>query len=70
MNRVPDLSQRVVKTYPAHGDMRLFRLAAATEFNCSRCEATKTAELVAVLSGDWNRLLCNGCYGKLVSEKQ
>ncbi len=23
---------------------------------------------VTVLFGDWNRLLCNGCHGKLLSE--
>jgi hypothetical protein len=67
---MPDLSTQVVKTYPAEREMQLFRLAVATEFNCSRCQATKTAKLVAVLSRDWNRLLCNGCYGKLLSEKQ
>ena len=60
-----DLAKQVVKTYPAQGEMQLFRLAAATEFTCSRCQSTKTAKLVAVVSGDWNRLLCNGSYGKL-----
>jgi hypothetical protein len=66
---MPDLAKQVVKTYPAQGEMQLFRLAGATEFNCSRCQNTKTAKLVAVVSGDWNRLLCNGCYGKLLSEQ-
>lgn len=64
-----DLDTQVVTTYPAQGEMQLFRLAAATEFACSRCQETKTAKLVAVVSGDWNRLLCNGCYGKLLSAR-
>ena len=50
---MPDLAKQVVKTYPAQGDMQLFRLAATTEFVCSRCQQTKTAKLVAVVSGDW-----------------
>ena len=62
------LSPELAAKYPAQGDMQLFRLAAATEFNCSRCQSTKSAKLVAVVAGDWNRLLCNGCYGKLLSE--
>ena len=64
-----DLAKQVVKTYPAQGEMQLFRLAGATEFDCSRCQTTKTAKLAAVVSGDWKRLLCNGCYGKLLSEQ-
>jgi hypothetical protein len=63
-----DLQKQVVKTYPPKGDMQLMRLDAATEFLCSRCKTTKKAKLVAVVSGDWNQLLCNGCYGKLLSE--
>jgi hypothetical protein len=45
------------------------RLSAATEFHFSRCKTAKKANLVAVISGNWNELLCNGCYGKLLSEK-
>ena len=67
---MPDLAKQVVKTYPAQGEIQLFRLASATDFKCSRCQITKAAKLVAVVSGEWNRLLCNGCYGELLSEKE
>ena len=62
-----DLAKLVVKTYARQGEMQLVRLAVASEFHCSRCDTTKKAKLVAVVSGDWNRLLCNGCYGELLS---
>ena len=64
-----DLSKEVMKTYPPKGNLQLNRLNAATEFHCSRCKITKKAKLVAVVSGSWNELLCNGCYGKLLSER-
>ncbi len=66
---MPDLQKQVAKTYPPQGTLQLNRLSAATEFHCSRCKTTKKARLVAVVSGHWNELLCNGCYGKLLSER-
>lgn len=42
-------------------------MAAATAFVCFRCGSEKKAKLVTVLAGDWDRLLCNGCYGRLLS---
>lgn len=60
---------QVVNAYPPKGNLQLMRLKAATEFPCSRCKTTKKAKLVAVVSDNWNELLCNGCYGKLLSER-
>ena len=62
-----DLARVVIKTYSRQGEIQLVRLAVASEFHCSRCDKPKKAKLVAVVSGDWNRLLCNGCYGELLS---
>jgi hypothetical protein len=61
------VAKLVVKTYARQGEMQLVRLAVASEFHCYRCDKTKKAKLVAVVSGDWERLLCNGCYGELLS---
>jgi carbon storage regulator CsrA len=66
---MPDLQNQVVQTYPPNGNLQLMRLDTATDFDCSRCKTTKRAKLVAVVGGDWNKLLCNGCYGKLLSER-
>ena len=60
---MPDLAKQVVKTYPAQGEMQLFRLAGATEFNCSRCQTTKTAKLVAVVSGIGTGCCATGAMG-------
>ena len=61
-----ELAKLVIKTYSRQGEMQLVGLRVASEFRCSRCNKTKKAKLVAVMSGDWNRLLCNGCYGELL----
>ncbi len=57
----------VVKTYPPRGPLQQYRLAASTSFLCSRCGIGKTSKLVTTVQADWERLLCNGCYGYLLS---
>ena len=57
----------VVKTYPQRGPLQQYRLAATTSFPCFRCGQAKTSKLVTVYRCDWDRLLCNGCYGRLLS---
>lgn len=34
---------------------------------CFRCGIGKTSKLVSTVKADWGRLLCNGCYGRLLS---
>src|SRR6516162_5021161 len=57
----------VVKTYGRRGPLQQYRLAASTSFLCSRCGTDKTSKLVTTVQDDWDRLLCNGCYGLLLS---
>ncbi len=57
----------VVKTYPSRGLWRQYRLAKATPFTCNRCELQKTVKLVVIIDNKWDALLCNGCYGLLLS---
>lgn len=56
----------VTKTYPARGPLQQFRLPL-TDFTCLRCQEAKRSKLLAIFSGDWAHPLCNGCYGKLLS---
>ena len=57
----------IVKTYPPRGPLSQFRLERATPFACFRCGQEKKAKLVTVYADDWSRVLCNGCYGCLLS---
>lgn len=57
----------IVKQYPSRGPMQQFRFKEATAFRCFRCGSTKTSKLIVVYGQDWNRRLCNGCYGRLLS---
>jgi hypothetical protein len=66
---MPELAKLVIKAFPEHGNMQLMRLRMAVEFHCSRCDAAKRADLLAVVSGDWQRLLCKACYLELLSEQ-
>jgi hypothetical protein len=57
----------VTRTYAQRGPLQQYRVAAATSFSCFRCGRTKTSKLVTVFRRDWGHLLCNGCYGRLLS---
>lgn len=61
------LPSEIVKTYPQRGAMQQFRISELTAFHCFRCGQSKKSRLVVVYENDWNRLLCNGCYGRLLS---
>lgn len=57
----------VINTYPRRGPLQQYRLAVSTSFLCSRCGTGKTSKLISTVDADWDRLLCNGCYGRLLS---
>jgi hypothetical protein len=56
-----------IKEYPRRGSMQQFRFADRCSFACFRCGGAKVSRLLVVYSGNWDKLLCNGCYGRLLS---
>ena len=44
------------------------RSEKATEFYCSRCEKNKKAKNTAHNAEDSSEVICNGCYGLLLSK--
>ena len=65
-----DLVKLVVKRFPENRNMQLMGLRIPAAFHCSRCNARKRSKLVAVVAGDWNELLCDGCYGELLTKSE
>jgi hypothetical protein len=61
------LASDIIKTYPSRGPMQQFRLVELTAFHCFRCGQSKKSKLLVVYADNWNRLLCNACYGRLLS---
>ncbi len=53
--------------YPVRGPLHQFRFKEASAFHCFRCGTSKKAKLITIYNEDWNRRLCNGCYGRLLS---
>jgi len=47
--------------------MQQFRLEATIAFHCFRCGQDKKSRLITIYDSDWNKCLCNGCYGRLLS---
>jgi transcription elongation factor Elf1 len=62
--------EKIAKEFPKEGDLQLFRLEKSHEFQCIRCQEQKKSKLVVVQSDDWSKLLCNGCYGLLLSQRK
>lgn len=56
-----------IKTMPPRGPLQQYRLATSVPFDCHRCGRGKTSKLLTVVDHDPRRLLCNGCYGRLVA---
>lgn len=67
IDAVVPLSDDVVTTYPPRGPLQQYRLNRATPFDCVRCGSQKTSKLHTVVDSDPGRLLCNGCYGRLLA---
>lgn len=61
------IPSQLQKEYPSRGALQQFRFKEATAFHCFRCRTSKKAKLITVYGQDWNRRLCNGCYGYLLS---
>ena len=61
------MNPEVVKAYPPRGPLQQVRLAKSEELSCFRCGQTKRSKLHALYERDWDRRLCNGCYGRLLS---
>lgn len=57
----------IIKSYPQRGPLFQYRLAESTTFTCCRCSKDKKSKLVSLIHNQWGRLLCNGCYGLLLS---
>ena len=64
-----DLAKLVIKRFPENRNLQLMGLRLPARFHCFRCNTTQRAKLLAVVSGDWEQLLCPACYEKLLSEK-
>lgn len=58
---------KTVKVYPPQGPLQQYRLEMSTAFECIRCHAEKKSKLIAVYKSNRDWLLCNGCYGRLLS---
>jgi len=61
------IPSQIEKEYPLRCPLCQYRFKEATAFHCFRCGVSKKAKLITIYAHDWNRRLCNGCYGRLLS---
>ncbi|MBN1700158.1 MAG: hypothetical protein JW881_21785 [Spirochaetales bacterium] len=57
----------IIKEYPEKGPMKQYRFDKAVAFACFRCGNEKKSKLITIYQSNWNKRLCNGCYGRLLS---
>lgn len=60
-------SEQIIKEYPSRGRLCQFRFSKSVSYFCFHCGQNKTSKLIAIYDGDWDKMICNGCYGKLLS---
>lgn len=59
--------ENITKEYPKRGPLSQYRFEKSFLFHCFRCGQSKTSKLITTYNNDWNKRLCNGCYGGLLS---
>ena len=59
--------ENITKEYPKRGPLSQYRFEKSITFNCFRCGQSKSSKLITFYNSDWNKRLCNGCYGRLLS---
>lgn len=64
---MPRPLEKIVKEYPKRGPLSQFRFDKSISFSCFRCGQTKTSKLITTYNNDWDKRLCNSCYGRLLS---
>lgn len=63
-----DLAKLVINRFPENRNMQLVGLRIPGRFDCFRCKKPQHARLLAVVSDNWDRLLCVACYERTLSE--
>jgi hypothetical protein len=58
---------QIRKTYDKVGRIQLFALEVLDTRVCAECSEEKTSKKWAVLDGNWDHRMCNGCYGRIRS---
>jgi hypothetical protein len=64
---MPKPLEKITKEYPNRGPLNQFRFEKSISFKCFRCGQIKTSKLITTYNYDWEKRLCNGCYGTLLS---
>jgi hypothetical protein len=60
-------SEQIIKEYPPKGAYKQFRFDVQCSLTCSKCGKAKKSRLITIIDDDWDRKLCNACYGTLLS---
>jgi hypothetical protein len=64
---MPKPLEKITKVYTSKGPLKQSRFDKTISFKCFRCGQVKVSKLITIYNNDWDRRLCNGCYGALLS---
>jgi len=57
---------KIRKGFDKVGRLQLFALVALDSRVCAECGKEKTSKKWAILDGNWEHRMCNGCYGQIL----
>ena len=57
------VTSSISKKYKGREELQQYRYEKIVEFRCSQCSKEKKSKLIVVVNDDWEKIICNGCYG-------
>ncbi len=63
-----NVTGKLTKKFGEKEQYQQYRYGKVVDFNCFMCKKNKTAKLIVVYDKNWNKIVCNGCYGTYLSK--
>ena len=57
------VTSSISKKYKERIGYQQFRYEKIVEFKCLQCKKEKKSKLIVVVNNNWEKIMCNGCYG-------
>tara|TARA_Y100001970_G_C14102757_1_gene786419 strand:- start:182 stop:1078 length:897 start_codon:yes stop_codon:yes gene_type:complete len=57
------VTSSISKKYKGREELQQYRYEKIVQFRCAQCGKEKKSKLIVVTNNDWEKIICNGCYG-------
>lgn len=57
------VTSSISKKYKGKKEFQQYRYEKIVQYRCAQCGKKKKSKLIVVVNDDWEKIICNGCYG-------